>query len=336
VCDKESVAVEAAVGGHRCQCRRNFRWNEKAGECQLYLDVDCSDITYDTPPSPVVLQAVNITLEKVGGGGSVSDDEEGELSPLDENDIIDGSVAEANITREESLKNSLLSSIDPVQASEADIREAFCRDVDSFSFEFGQGGVPPPSDGVSGTAGAFGLLVFVIFISCCCCGCVLSFRSIQRVRAARRQHLSNLAAGTALVGVAELAEKEASHGGDEYHANPTYQPQPTPLHVNMMTPYPPQPTYPVLPAQEPPAAGGDPAPIPPTQPGYTNTYPAAAAGAAPPYPPYAQPLPYPVGEGGQAYPQLPAYQPYPPYNPSATPAPNPYPAPPPFNPSAPY
>ena len=33
--------------------------------CQLYLDVDCSKITYDTPPSPTVLAAVNSTLEKI-------------------------------------------------------------------------------------------------------------------------------------------------------------------------------------------------------------------------------------------------------------------------------
>ena len=25
---------------------------------QIYMDVDCSDITYDTPPSPTILEAV--------------------------------------------------------------------------------------------------------------------------------------------------------------------------------------------------------------------------------------------------------------------------------------
>ena len=58
----------------KCQCRTNMRWNTEAGECQvdfqrrcsdglmfypqIYMDVDCSDITYDTPPSPTILEAV--------------------------------------------------------------------------------------------------------------------------------------------------------------------------------------------------------------------------------------------------------------------------------------
>ena len=28
-----------------------MRWNERESECQLYLDVDCSSVTYDTKPS---------------------------------------------------------------------------------------------------------------------------------------------------------------------------------------------------------------------------------------------------------------------------------------------
>ena len=36
-----------------------MRWNAEAGECQIYLDVDCSRITYDTAPSSGVLAAVD-------------------------------------------------------------------------------------------------------------------------------------------------------------------------------------------------------------------------------------------------------------------------------------
>ena len=36
------------------------------------------------------------------------------------------------------LENSLLSSIDPNTASQTEITEAFCRDVDSFSWEFAE------------------------------------------------------------------------------------------------------------------------------------------------------------------------------------------------------
>ena len=36
---------------------------------------------------------------------------------------------------QESLSNSLLTQMDAKQASEAELREAFCRDIDAYSFE---------------------------------------------------------------------------------------------------------------------------------------------------------------------------------------------------------
>ena len=36
-----------------------MRWNAAEGECQFYMDVDCSQITYDTQPSQAVLAAVD-------------------------------------------------------------------------------------------------------------------------------------------------------------------------------------------------------------------------------------------------------------------------------------
>ena len=49
--------MKGTVG--KCECRRDMRWNAEAGECQIYLDVDCSRITYDTAPSSGVLAAVD-------------------------------------------------------------------------------------------------------------------------------------------------------------------------------------------------------------------------------------------------------------------------------------
>ena len=88
-------------------------------ECQIYLDVDCSNITYDTPVSQVVLEAANKTLEKL------------ENVDLQENSL-NGSSPNAT------LENSLLSSIDPDTATQTEITEAYCRDVDSFSWEFAE------------------------------------------------------------------------------------------------------------------------------------------------------------------------------------------------------
>merc|ERR1719495_1691007 len=54
------------MGGQgKCQCRTNMRWNTEAGECQIYMDVDCTDITYDTPPSPTILEAVEKAKQRL-------------------------------------------------------------------------------------------------------------------------------------------------------------------------------------------------------------------------------------------------------------------------------
>ena len=37
----------------------------RAGECQLYLDVDCSDYSYTTPPSPAILRLVDSAMERL-------------------------------------------------------------------------------------------------------------------------------------------------------------------------------------------------------------------------------------------------------------------------------
>jgi len=153
--------------GGRCECRQDMRWNTQAGECQLFLDVDCSAITYDTKPSQVVLNAVNATLEKVEA-------KENSTTTLSTTESTTTTVASTETTSEggnsttavdsstttvgtttlpppdiktvqenekkinETLENSLLSSIDPEKASETEIREAYCRDIDTFSWEFAE------------------------------------------------------------------------------------------------------------------------------------------------------------------------------------------------------
>jgi len=106
-------------GGGICTCRRDMKWNTEEQECQFYLDVDCSSITYETKPSEAVLEAVekaNIKLKE---------------NPIEEFDPL-----ERTETKNESLAHSLLSDIDAKHASDEELKEAFCRDVDVFNFEF--------------------------------------------------------------------------------------------------------------------------------------------------------------------------------------------------------
>ena len=91
---------------------------QKTGECELYLDVDCSSLSYESRPSASVLRAVDDLKRQQ------------QLS----------TAVEQNFGRtesyQESLATSLLSKLDANSISEAELTEAFCRDVDSFSFEF--------------------------------------------------------------------------------------------------------------------------------------------------------------------------------------------------------
>lgn len=143
--------------GGKCECRQDMRWNTNDQECQLYLDVDCSSITYDKTPSPVVLAAVNKTLENVEGKNLTAEftDDGTKLA----NQTVSPSP---NVT----LENSLLSSIDPKAASKEEIKEAFCRDVDSFSWEFGNPQrLTSGSGSGASTAGSIAVCTMVIYIT---------------------------------------------------------------------------------------------------------------------------------------------------------------------------
>ena len=102
----------------KCECRQDMKWNTEAGECQIFLDVDCSTITYETQPSQTILSAV----EKAKAEMEI----DGETTPPGL-----GRTESAN----ETLANSLLTKIDPKNSTAEEIKEAFCRDIDSFSFE---------------------------------------------------------------------------------------------------------------------------------------------------------------------------------------------------------
>jgi len=49
-----------------CKCRRDMRWNNKALECQLFIDVDCSNVTYSSTASDEVKAAAETLETKLG------------------------------------------------------------------------------------------------------------------------------------------------------------------------------------------------------------------------------------------------------------------------------
>jgi len=335
-----NITIQA---GGKCECRTDMKWNTQKSECQMYIDVDCSSITYDTKPSPVILEAVNKTLEKI----AESNKTETATAELIGETIVNGTDPEdlkadnetISMAPNETLSNSLLTSIDPKEASEAEIKEAFCRDIDSFSFEFAepqrQTHRPTNAGGRSSVGSIIGtvIAILIFFALCCvCCICCAFKGAKDKLSNAFKSNDHGQEAATGAVAFTAIQEAQQEQAGPPgYHPNPGFQSQHTPMHGGGL-PYGLQPE--------------GPPPIPPTQPGYTNTYP-SLDNEAPTYPPNNS-IPYPPNggapyppTGGMPYPPEGAVPygaaPYPPSNPSPYPPAYPSSGQPPYPPtSAPY
>jgi len=264
VCWKNSTNL---TGTTRCSCRRDMKWNNATGECQLYLDVDCSGITYETKPSPIILEAANATMQKQEGKENATLLGEEKETLENSTSILDPALA-----INQTLSNSLLTSIDPKKASEADIKEAFCRDVDSFSLVLVKK-EPTPNHAVPT---AVGVVVALVLLSVCCCGCFIccckeKAKSCFGRKKSRHIEDSTPQAEQMSFAAVKPAENMSIGGAPYYQQGAVYPPADS---------YP-QASYPVNP-----------------------TYPPTTG-----YPPQGG-LPYPP-QGGQPYPG-PSGQPYPP------------------------
>jgi len=281
--------------GGRCECRQDMKWNTEAGECQLYMDVDCSDITYDTKASPVILEAVNKTLEKIAENNTteVTTVATTTTTTTEANSDLSGNdTTPISSSPDEALKNSLLTSIDVNKTSEAELKEAYCRDIDSFSWEFGAPknlqqnqnynyGDPDRIPAGAGATMAVGtIVIIVLFFCCCCCACCVCAACKGKKKIGKV--LGKSGSEEPPVTYSDVNVNEAMGGG--------YKSDPTPQHN----------TYSDSGVLYP-----GPAAIPPTQPGYTN-YPGteAATNPAQVYPPI-QTAAYPPADGGLPYPAQP-------------------------------
>ena len=100
-------------------------------ECQLFLDVDCSHITYDTPTSPALAEAAAGRLEAVtqAKGRVVNRNTDLEFAATSAVTPGPGVALASSLLLAPLLSN-------PAEVDEAVIREAFCRDIDIFSLQF--------------------------------------------------------------------------------------------------------------------------------------------------------------------------------------------------------
>lgn len=296
--DINMVCQNQTSGGNNCACRTDFKWNPEKSECEFYLNVDCSTITYESPVSPVVDTAANVTLT--------------ELEQPEKKKFITDLETKTNLTADEALQTSMLSNIDPQEASENDIKEAFCRDVDSFSWEFGKYEEKDESN-----YNAY--IVLAVIVAVIVGWIVYRKYYIKRRQNNKREDNSNNIDENNLPTMNAMPMSDQPGGiipnpGFQPHPTPSYQPQPAGA-ANL--------PYPIHPSSTDPNAA--PEPIPPTQPGYTNVYPPlsvnlpaeGANNSALPYPPATGgALPYPVAPNNPTFPPYPT-QNQPPYNPSA-------------------
>jgi len=119
ICNKD-LTTQGDVG--KCECRRDMKWNSEAMECQVYLDVDCSKFTYDTAPSVAVKAAVEQAQKELND------------MPM----IGEGVMLNKTETPQETIDKSLLKQMDVKTSSEDDLLEAYCRDIDAYSFDLNQ------------------------------------------------------------------------------------------------------------------------------------------------------------------------------------------------------
>ena len=120
------------------------------------MDVDCSSITYDTKPSTIVLEAANKTLNKI---------QEAHVNVKEVTSVdLDSTNSSApfSVSPDQALTNSLLSSIDVNKTTAAELKEAYCRDVDSFSWEFG--GLEQQNPGLGSGETDMAKIVVCIFV----------------------------------------------------------------------------------------------------------------------------------------------------------------------------
>jgi len=55
--DCSMLDINMVCRSNNCLCRRDMKWNPKALECQLFIDVDCRNLTYSSPVHPVIAEA---------------------------------------------------------------------------------------------------------------------------------------------------------------------------------------------------------------------------------------------------------------------------------------
>jgi len=328
--DMNSICSETTS---RCECREDMKWNNETLECQVYMDVDCSDLDSGKEEKEIETQTEKI-VKKVSGNETIASLDIANLTlptyNLTETESGDYELNITTLTPEKTLAGSKLLEIDVNKTSKTEIRKEFCREIKAISLKYSEPQRVPSRynnnyvhrRGYGGSVGSISLITLIV-IACCACCCVAACYKKAKEMMNNKRGNSNA--------------WEAPSTNDNLNVDPGNMPYPNPAYgdfgsANPQPAYPMQPTQPATLPYDPngpvaPPIPGMPA-VPPTQPGYPPgpAYPPAAPNVYPPQPqnpPYppnpnqgvAPPYPTdPNSFGAPPYPPAPAANNPPPYS----------------------
>ena len=104
-----------------CACRPDMKWNSETGECQIFMDVDCSDIDVNSEPLTAVSNN-SVTTTK-------PETDAGFIEALEDKNITD-------LTANDTLKDSGLVKLDVNNTTEVELKTEFCREVSQIAGRF--------------------------------------------------------------------------------------------------------------------------------------------------------------------------------------------------------
>merc|ERR1719188_91099 len=147
-----------------CACRPDMKWNSETGECQIFMDVDCSDIDVNSEPATAVSDSSVTTMKPETDGDAEF------VEVLEDKNITD-------LTANDTLKDSGLVKLDINKTTEVELKTEFCREVSQIAGRFERqtryevvSRRPVSGAGGQGTqVGAIVALIILVLIPICCC-----------------------------------------------------------------------------------------------------------------------------------------------------------------------
>ena len=125
-----------------CKCRETMKWNNETLECQIFINVNCSDLN----------DSNDLKLEKF---------DDSFINNLTE---FSGKINISEVTSNDTLSSTELSRLNPNKITNVEIKNAFCRDIASVSRFYEEKLTIPNYSTINTVISTIGKLVFIIIV----------------------------------------------------------------------------------------------------------------------------------------------------------------------------